>query len=307
MGAGRVTQQMLVTKVIGNLHAHSQRILDLQEQLSTGRKINRPSDDALAVRRATSARRNITQNDQFVTNISSIGPQLVETETSVSNAIDIMQRAYELALQGASTTNGQIQLDSIATEVNELLEGLYRESNHMTGGRYVFGGTRTMREPFVATRDASGTITSVAYTGNSDHYSVDIDRSSKIVVNETGDELFMQTSVDSVDLFQSLIDLRDNLNAGDTNSIQTRIDETDKGQSQLSLSLARVGTRVLRTDRVVENLLESVVQSKQVLSDNVDADFSEVILSLTAQENALRASLNAGARVIQPSLLDFMR
>ena len=307
MSTVRVTQQMLVSRLLGNLNSQAQRILGLQEQIATGRRVNRPSDDPLAARRAVGARGDIAQFNQYLTNISTTRPQLVETETTVLNAVDIVQRGYELALRGANDTNGQLQLDAIAVEVNSLLEGLLLEGNHITNDRYIFGGTRTLSRAFEETRLPGGEIRAVTYAGNDEHYSVDINRIWQVVVNETGDDLFMPAAAGTVDLFQSLIDLRTDLRNGDTAAIQDRIDELDRGQGQLLLSAARMGARQLRIEGVEEDLLAFIVQSQQVQSDSADADYAEVILNLNAQENAFQATLSAGARVIQPSLLDFLR
>lgn len=306
MGAIRVTPRLMVDRILSNLNAQTRRILKLQDELSTGQKVNRPSDDPLATRRAVAAQTRVFQNEQYLANITAMTPHLSESETAITTVEEIVQRTKELALRGATNTNGQLQRDQVATEVNQLLESILQQSNHVTNGRYVFGGTRTTTTPFVETRDANGEITSVAYEGNSEQFQVEISEKIFLKGNESGETVFMQTSPDTVNIFQTLIDLRDNLRAGNVDAVQTQIGELDQAHDQLMISVARLGAIQKRLDEVDANLRNVNIQMKNVISDNIDADLAEVYVSLNSQSNAYQAALNATSRVIQPSLLDYM-
>lgn len=306
MGAVRTTQRLLIDRVLNNLTLQQRRILALQEQLATGQLVNRPSDDTLATRRAVSARSEVTKNEQFLTNINSLGPGLRETETSITTLVDVVQRSRELTLQGASGTNSQLQRDQLAIEVNQLLESTLVEGNHASNGRYIFGGTVTQTKPFEATRDANNDITSVNYIGNDETFQLEIQDGIKVDANEPGSRVFTAAGAGGADIFQTLIDIRDNLRAGDANALQTRLGELSSAQDQLLISIARVGSIQNRVEQVDSNLQDINLQLLDVISDNIDADYAETIVELNAQSNALEASLNAGARVIQPSLLNFL-
>ena len=306
MGAVRTTQRLLIDRVLSNLTLQQRRILKLQEQLATGQTVNRPSDDTLAARRAIDARSEIAKNEQYITNVSSLGPGLLTTETSLATIVDVIQRTRELTLQGASGTNAQLQRDQIAIEVNQLLESLLVESNNQTGGRFVFGGTVTRTEPFVESRDANGDITAVNYVGNDEIFNFEVQEGILVAGNEPGSRVFTASGAGNVDIFQTLIDIRDNLRAGDAGALETRLEELASAQDQVSISTARVGATQNRVERVGINLEDVNLQLLSVVSDNIDADFAETIVELNAQTNALQASLDAGARVIQPSLLNFL-
>ena len=231
MGAVRTTQRLLIDRVLNDLSLQQREILRLQEQLSTGQIVNRPSDDALATRRAISAQAEISRNEQYLTNISTANPGLTQTDTSLMTTIDIIQRTRELTLQGASGTNSQLQRDQIALEVDQLLESMLSEANQLSNERYIFGGTVTLSPPF----------------GLSD------------------------------------------------------------AQDQVLVSVAKVGATQNRLERSDSNIQDINLQLLAVISDNIDADFAETIVELNAQSNALQASLDASARVIQPSLLNFLQ
>lgn len=300
----RVTQRLMVNRVLSDLNNQTERLLALQQRLSTGLKVNTPSDDPLAARRAVNIRASIGASEQYMTNISTAGPQLTESTSSIQTVVDVLQRAQELTVQGANGTNSQTQLNQIAIEVNQLLETAVAEANHQTNGRYVFGGTRTTNAPFAVTRDANNRIAAVAYEGNDESIRIAIGDGTDVSINETGSDAFQS----SQDLFKMLIDIRDNLLAGDQASLQTgRLAELPVARDQLLISLARLGAVQNRIEQVSANADNAVQQLRSALSDSIDADYAETVVNLNAQSNAYQAALNAAARVIQPSLLDFVR
>jgi len=299
----RVTQQLMVNRVLSDLNNQTGHLLTLQEQLSTGLKVNAPSDSPLAARRAVNIRASIAANEQYMTNISSVGSQLTEATTSLQTVVDALTRAQELTVEGANGTNSQTQLTQIASEINALLEGVLAEGNHQTNGRYIFAGTRTLNAPFAATRDSEGKITGVTYEGNDKSYEIAIGDGAAVTINESGNDAFRS----SQDIFQLLIDIRDNLLSGDQASLQgDRLAEIADARDQLLISMAKLGAVQNRVEAVSSNAENTISQLESALSDNIDADYAETVVSLNAQSNAYQAALSAAARVIQPSLLDFV-
>ncbi len=307
MGSLRVTQRILNDRVLRNISAQSRSLLQLQEQLSTGLRVNRPSDDPLAVRRGIRARSDVAINEQYTTNISTTGPHLLETESSILEANENLRRAYELALQGMNDTNSQTQREAISVEINQILENVLSLSNHFSNGRYIFGGTRTVAKPFEATRATDGEISSVAYLGNDQHYQIEISEGIRVDINETGTDVFANAPSGGVDVFELLVAVRENLRSGDVNALGDNLTAFKAAQEQMMIATSRIGSVESRLDRVDLNLEDSNTQLQETMSDNLDADFAEVMVELNAQSNAFQASLNAASRVIQPSLLDFVR
>jgi flagellar hook-associated protein 3 FlgL len=294
---------MIVARSLSDLNRQTRRLLELQEQLATGLKVNSPSDDPLAARRAVNIRSVIAKQEQYITNISSAGPLLAESGTSLQTVVSVLQRANELTLQGANGTSSQTQMNALAIEVNQLIEATLTEANHQTNGRYVFGGTRTLDAPFVATRDAEGQITAVTYQGNDEAIEIGVTDGISVQINETGQHAFLSGQ----NVFQTIIDIRDNLLSGDKTSLQTdRLTELGDAQDQLLISMAAMGATQNRLETLTTNTEASVDQLRVTLSDNIDADYAETVVNLNAQSNAYRAALEAAARVIQPSLLDFI-
>ncbi len=306
MGVTRITQRMLVDRSLTDLAYQTRRILTLQEQLSSGLRVNRPSDDPLNARRAIYAQSMIAKNEQYMKNITTIRPYLNEAEASITNTLDVIQRARELAIEGRNSTNAQLQRNQIATEVNQLIESVLSEANHQTSGRYIFGGTVTATAPFQETRGANGEIISVTYQGNDNYINTEIAEGVQITTNQTGREVFLTTGAQSTDILQTLISLRDNLRSANFTGIDQRIQETNYAINQLSLSLARIGAVSKRLDDTEGKLENANIEFKRVISDSIDADLAEVIVNLNTQTNAYQAALNAASRIIQPSMLDYL-
>lgn len=300
MGALRVTQRILVDRLLNNVNTQQRQILRLQEQLATGQRVNTPSDDPLAARRGINVRSEIERNEQFLTNISVVSPFMRATETATLSSVDLVQRLNELTLQ-ANNNIGVAQRENLATEINEVLEGVLVESNTINNGRYVFAGTRTNTVPFEAQRNADNEITAVSYEGNSRRFQVEISAGTFVNVNEPGAEVFQGAD----DIFDLAIAIRDGARSGA--DLTGELDRLNQIRGQFLESVARLGATQGRVERVASNLDEVNLQLTEVFSNNIDADFADVTLNLNVQLSALQAALNAGARVIQPSLLDFVR
>lgn len=307
MGGIRVSQRLLIDRVLNNLGSQTQRLLRLQEQLSTQLRVNRPSDDPLAARRAINARDEISKNAQFLTNISSIAVNFTDTETSILNVNSQVIRVKELALQGVNNTNGPAQREQFAVEINQIIESVLQQTNNVSNGRYIFGGTRTNNPPFVATRNANNEVISVAYEGNDEKISAEVSDGVYVNVNETGQDVFLSNTPTTVNVLDVLIGIRDNLRSGNVNPVQDQIGQLDQARDQLLAAASRSGSLQNRVEGLENNIRDIDVQLKAVLSDSIDADYAEVVVELNAESNAYQAALSASARVIQPSLLDYLR
>lgn len=303
MGASRITQGLIVQRTLSNLNNQARRILVLQERLSTGLLVNRPSDDPIAARAAIDLRAQIQQNEQFVSNVSDATPFVNQSGSTLQRMVDIIQRVRELTVQAASTVTGPSQLILIALEINQLLEAAVVAGNQKVGGRSLFAGTATLSDAFTVTRPV-GEITSVTYAGNSNAIEIAISAGARVTINEPGARAFQGTQ----DVFQLLIDIRDDMRAANQGNLQTlRLTELDKALEQTLQSGARLGALQNRIERVTVDKEDFVLALREALSNKIDADFADTIVNLNVESNALSAALNAAGRVIQPSLLDFIR
>jgi flagellar hook-associated protein 3 FlgL len=304
MSGLRISYGLLTNRTLLNINSQLRELVTIQEKLATGHRVNRPSDDPIDARRAIEIRTQIRGNEQFLSSINDVTPLLTETESVLSGTNNMLLRAQELAVRGGNETLDQVQLDQIALEINQLLEQAVVEANRETNGKHIFGGTRTLSVPFVETRNINDEITAVTYAGNSEVIELSFSSAGTTAINEPGDAAF----VTGTDIFQLLIDIRDELRAGDQATIRgTRLDEIKSGQQQILNSIAKIGAFSNRLERISESVQDLTLNFEEQLSDKIDADYAETVLDFNIKQNAFQSSLNAAARVLQPSLLDFVR
>ena len=192
----------------------------------------------------------------------------------------------------------------LAEEINQILDGVFENANHLTNGRYIFSGSRTETPAFSATRNPQGEITAVTYEGDSSAIEMSLADDITLRINETGDRVFQG----AVDIFQTLIGIRDELRTGNAAALSNiRLGELRGALAQLSQAQARVGALQNRVSSVQAENEDYILQNQILLSQVLDADYAETIVNLNVQQNAYQAALNAAARVLQPSLLDYVR
>lgn len=301
----RITQALLTDRTLRDLNKQLLSLSKLQQQLATGRRVNSPSDDPIDARRAINIRAEISKTEQYISNLEDLQPQLRGAEGVFDSTLNILQRILELTVRAANETLNQEQLDITSEEVDQLLEQVFLESNERINGRALFGGTVTLTDPFVATRDpVTGEITGVTYQGNSEEIGVQFSDETTLSVNRPGDEVYLS----DVDIFAVLIGIRDDLRAGDQDSLRnTRLGELDTAQNQILQVLSKIGAVQNRVEAIADKNEDFVLNLQEQLSDKVDADYAETVLNFNVQQNLYNSALNASARVLQNSLLDFIR
>lgn len=300
----RVTQQMLNTQMLGNLTKNLGRIEKVQEQLATSRKINRPSDDPVGLTYAMRYRSELTASDQYARNLDSAISWVDYQETMVRQAVDVLQRARELTVNAANGTNPNEAYQSIAAEIDELVAQLHEIANSQFNGKYVFNGQRTDQPPYPDI-DSYATIPATFDTGK---ISFEVSNGVVIDVNLHAGEVFGQPGAETGNnIFATLKELSGYLNAGNEDGITHSLANLDLHIDDTLQALANLGARSNRLDLIENRLADGSINVQALLSKTEDADMAEVITNLKMEEAVYQASLSAGARIIRPSLIDFLR
>lgn len=295
----RITQGMLNTQLMRNLNANLGRLETTQNQLATGRRINRPSDDPVGISYAMRYRSEISANDQYIENVDSAISWLEITDSSLDQAGNVMQRVRELTVQAANGTNPQAALDAIESEVNQLYEQLVNIGNSEFNGKHIFNGQMTDIPPY--TPATAGSI--ATDTGK---IKFEIGVGVRIDANVSGDTIFgSQGTTDNA--FQIMNDLKVALKAGDFQGISNTLGHMDSRINKFLEVRADVGAKMNRV-QLSHGRLEDININLQSLQSKVeDADMAELITTLKTDENVYQASLSVGAKIIRPSLIDFLR
>lgn len=297
----RVTNNMIIGNMLRNLNRGLQDMERYNHQLSTGKRIRYPSDDPGGTTRAMYYRSQLVEVDQYVGNIRHGLMWLEETDSALGKVGDVLNRARDLALQGANDVLTEQERKALAEEVNELLNHLVQLGNTSVGGRYIFGGQRTNEPPY-ETLQYYDRAKRPQSQGNDAPIEIEIAPAVKLAINVTG-----KTLLDP--MFETLIDLRDALkgepSAGDIGG--ELLGRLDEHINQLLQARAEVGARYNRLETTNERFGDLEVSLKSTLSDVEDLDVARAIMELKMQENVYRLALAATARIIQPTLMDFLR
>ena len=265
------------------------------ERLSSGKKINKPSDDVFGMINAMSYKVTINQIEQYTKNIDEVNSQLSLTDTIMSSVTDALIRARELAVEASTGTQTPQNRASIAQEIASLRDEVFRLSQTRFRDRYIFSGYKTDTEPF---------DTSFNYVGDTNEINVLIDTDTTVAMNLTGDEAF---SSGGVTFFDTLDDLYDALMSNDVTAIQNSITPIDNDLAQVANARADVGARMNYVDRVKTTHEERDTAMRIILSNTEDTDIAETVSELTKIQYALESLRASGAQILSQSLMDFLK
>ncbi len=185
----RVTRSMLFRSTLWNIQRNSRRLANLQEMLGSGRKINRPSDDPAGILRMLPLKVDLEKLARNKGNIA-LSKEILNIGTSaLQDASSLMIDARGLALQGANGTMSKQDLESLGKQVDQILGQMVSLANTNRAGRYIFGGSKTLTQPFELTDE--GGVTRVLYKGDGNTVKVEIGPGLETATNLPGDQVFM--------------------------------------------------------------------------------------------------------------------
>ncbi len=288
----RVTQSMLTGNMLRNLSQSYERMGKYQEQLSTGKRITKPSDDPVVAMKGMEYRTDLTEVEQFKRNLSEVYSWMENSDAALDEAGQALHRIRELTVQASNDTYEEGQRSAIADEINQLRDHMISIANTKVAGKYIFNGTNTTNPP-VAT---DGTVLTPL---NNNTINIEVTKGIKLKTNIDQANVFSQTMFD--DLKNLVSDLK---SGGDINGY---LDKIDTHMDKTVAERAELGARYNRVEMVQDRVAEQEVIANRILSDNEDADMERVIVDLKTQESIHRAALAAGSRIIQPTLMDFLR
>jgi flagellar hook-associated protein 3 FlgL len=290
---------MLSSNSLRNLSESYRRMGKYEDQLATGKKINKPSDDPVVAMKGMYYRSNLTEVEQYKRNLSELYLWMENSEAGIDQANSALQRTRELVIQGQNDTNSPSDREAIAREIEQLKHSLAATANTQVSGRYIFHGT-DVTKPTVIQEDPVKVAENL-YDKEINNYQVEVSRGVFMKANVNPGNVFNQ------EMFDTLQKIEDELKSGDPKGLDTLLDDLDTVLTTLSAERSELGARYNRLEMVETRLGQQEVLATRVLSDNEDADIERVIMDLKSQESVHRAALSVGARIIQPTLMDFLR
>lgn len=314
----RTTTNGTISRTLYDLQAAAERLHASQGRLSTGKAIGRPEDDPFGAGRAVTLRGELGDVRQYQRNVDEANAWLDASDTALSNSNGVLQRVRELVVGAANGTVDASGLSAVATEVGQLRAALREQMNSTFAGRYLFAGTRTTPAPSYG-GPFPDSPPSYAYVGDGNLLTRAIADGEQIPVNLVGSmpgdpastAVFDTTaSTPPQNVLATLDAIERHLRGG------TAADRAALGGADLRLlddhldhviqGRATIGARSNRLDTQLSRLKDTELNVQDILSKTEDADMAKTILEYSTQQAGYQAALQAGARVIQPSLLDFL-
>ncbi|WP_026908979.1 flagellar hook-associated protein FlgL [Paucisalibacillus globulus] len=287
----RVTQSMLSNNMLRNLSNSYSNMGTYMEQLTTGKKINRPSDDPVVAVKGMDYRSQLIEVEQYKRNTGEVHNWMDNSDDALDQATKALQRLRELAVQASNDTYDIEERKNIMEEVEQLKSHLIDISNTKVNGKYIFNGNNTDTKP-VADGNFPTNVTDV---------NIEVSNGIKIKVNVDSEEIFGSDAFGKIDTFIAALE------SGDQAEIEGSIGLLDENIDNVLNARADLGARMNRLDLIENRLGSQEISATKMMSDNEDIDYEKVITNLITQESIHRAALSAGSRIIQPTLLDFLR
>lgn len=300
----RVTNNMIMSNTLYNLNKNLSRMDKRNTQLSTGKRVNRPSDDPVSASKALKLRADVSEIDQYQRNTKDALSWMDITESAVDNLEDVIHRAKELTVQASSETMGKEDREKVSSEIKQLKEQIMQIGNTTYAGRYIFSGFQTDKKVFDDTTN-DGTYKIDITNKQTINYQIGV--GEEIEVGVFGTELFGDNGSGKSQIIQDFDQLITDLNSDNTDGITDSLGKMDNHLNNTLTVRAEIGAKTNRLELVQNRLEKDNLNFTELLSENEDVDMAETIMHLKMEESVYRASLSAGAQVIQPTLLDFIR
>lgn len=298
----RVTHRMMSDNLNYNLQAVMRRMHEHNHQLATGRRVRHPSDDPVAVESIMRLKSLVSETEQYLDNVRDGLAWLSLTESALAQIGEGLQRARELAVYGATGTLTAQDRESIAMEIEQIRADILTTGNARIVDRYLFGGNRTDQPPFV---EVNGQLVYQGAPGKNSG------SQGGTIAYEISPGVTVEIAVHGDDAILPALEALDRLSvalrADDTEAIDAALGEVENALEKLLLWRAEVGARMNRMELARERLSENRESVTGLLSDKQDIDVAETILKLKLEENVYRAALAVGARILQPTLMDYLR
>lgn len=290
----RVSNQMMAENVKLNLFRITEQLVKSEEQISTGKRINRISDDPTGIQQVLNYRQRLSSMEQYTENITNAKLHIDTMDTILETVTDLLNdaKAYATDPDPELRTSFAEDVDVIRTQVIQL-------ANSKSNGQYLFGGDLSGAQPFDSTTGV--------YSGDTGTKDFLIGDGQTFNITADGSEIFQGTNPD--DVFTVLENLQTELALGAGASqanINGYISEIEDAIDQITAVRAENAGRYTRLDATENHYDYFSVNVENLLSSVEDVDMASAIVDFQVQQTAYESTLAVSAKIIQPSLIDFL-
>ena len=298
----RITEGIIAGRNLADLQRANAAVAKASLQVSTGNRLQRPSDDPQAVQKALNLRGDLAATAQYMDTANASQGWAQATDDALADINDVLQRAREAVVQGGNGTMSQKDRNDIATQIDQLIGQAKASGNATFDGQYIFAGQKTDTAPY----DPDGADTYSGDTGSiirtiGPGVSVQLNGSMGSVLGNGSDGKALQV----------LRDIAAHLRGGtaaDTNALRTTdLAAIDASMADVSTARAEAGALSNRLTTAANRLTDLQASTEKVRSGVEYVDLAEAISQLSSQQAVYQAALQAtGSSLSQRTLMDFL-
>ena len=307
----RVASKSIYDEVRINLERATEDMIKANKVVSSGKRINKLSDDPTGLVDVLHLRSSLKNLEQLEKNIAVGKSWLQAGESALTQIFNILSEIKALCVQMVNSTQGATERAKAAIEVDGYLRQIISLANTQVGGRYIFGGTNTSTPPFEM--DDSGPAPVVHYNGNENPFAIRIGKGQDVEVGRDGERIFGDDDFDWSDpnagagnIFKGLLDLKSALENNDVDGIEKAMGRLDAYMDSVNNAISDTGIKQIRLD-VKDNIIQDLKLNYEERKSRLeDADIAKAIMDLTAKQTAYKAAIASSAKVMQLSLVDYL-
>jgi flagellar hook-associated protein 3 FlgL len=293
----RITHTMVSDSSLRNMRNNLERLDTLNNQISTGKRVSRPSEDPAGTARTLTYNTDIANGETYLRTMDAAVTWLNATDDALAEAGTLLQRARELAVQGANGSLTPNDMATIGAEVDHILSQMLVTGNASLRGQRLFAGELINADPFTPAGGAPG----YTYSGDTGTMEREYDLGAYVTINTPG-----QVTIGPA--ITALFNLRNNLNAGNGAAVSAGdLTAIDSAIDTILAARADIGAKTNRLEVAADRQSLLQVNLHDLRSKVEDVDLVEAISKFSVRETVYKASLEVSGKAIQPSLLDYLR
>lgn len=307
----RVTQAGFYNQASQQMREQQAKVFETQAQLSSGKKLQKPSDDPALATAINNLKSQIDVNQRYLSNLNHMQDTLKMQESTVAGSLDLVSRIKELSIQGANDTYSASDRKTMAIEVKELISTIADLGNTRgTDGAYLFSGYSQGQAPF--STSSTGAVT---YTGSTDSLKVMVDDGRSMQLGISGSDIFgsvehLNTSTGAtsrIDLFATLNTMYEALLINDGDAIRANLDKVSSVHEHIIAQQSNIGSRMKRVETLTHAVEDKDYTYKILQSNMEDLNYIEAASRLKNQSLALQAGQQTFTQLSELSLFKYIR
>jgi len=314
----RITNKMLSNNFLRDMKTNLNSLSTLQTQMATGKQIRKASDDPTKASKIMQINSDIASNIQYNSNIKNTSTWLDMTDTALGQVGNVATRIQELLVSAGDAGHGVDERGAIKDEINQKVGELSQILNTTFDGKYIFGGTRGTDKPTAAIEDSTSKNTPLTLTSTNDKelnqigskLSVEVSQGVTMEYNVTATEVINYGTGTDDNLKKLLENITNHLGSTDATDIAALNGADLTGIQAVMTNVLKLRSEVGAKQNGMESALarneDQNTNMTEVLTSTEDIDITEKAMEYATMQTVYTASLQTSAKVLQPSLLDYL-